>query len=384
MEPEQAEKPAWYQEACHLGIDEAGRGPVLGPMVYAVAFAPISRVKDLKAMGFADSKTLSEEKRERLFSVIQAEGGTLGYQADVLSAALISGKMLGRDRVSLNALAFDSTCALIEGVLGQGVNLAEAYIDALGDTTKHRDRLSERFPGVRFVVEAKADATYPIVSAASIVAKVTRDRALRDFVMEETLSLAAHAPTAAAPTAAPTAAATVASAASAAAAGSVAAGAPAPAPAPAEGSAGSAAAAEHAAAPAAATQAAPAAAAVHQSGVNQPVPPPQLTTAFGSGYPGDPDTKRWLEASIDPVFGFPALVRFSWATCKPLLDQHAAPVTFECDADDAPGMGQQLLSFGSKAAPAAAAAAGAAPASSGAGRHSFFRARKLQRALQCF
>ncbi len=155
--------------------------------------------------------------------------------------------------------------------------------------------------------------------AASIVAKVTRDRALRDFVMEETLSLAAHAPTAA-----PMSAAAVASDTSAAAAVSLAEDAPVAAPAPAQGSAGSAAAAEHApapaehaAAPAAVTEAAPAAeatqaAAVTRSGVNQPVPPPQLTTAFGSGYPGDPDTKRWLEASIDPVFGFPALVRFRW------------------------------------------------------------------------
>jgi ribonuclease H2 subunit A len=55
--------------------------------------------------------------------------------------------MLGRDRVSLNALAFDSTCALIEGVLGLGVNLAEAYIDALGDTTKHRVRGGKRDVG---------------------------------------------------------------------------------------------------------------------------------------------------------------------------------------------------------------------------------------------
>jgi hypothetical protein len=47
-------------------------------------------------------------------------------------------KMLGRERTSLNVLAFDSTCALIEGVLARGVNLAEAYIDALGDTTKHK------------------------------------------------------------------------------------------------------------------------------------------------------------------------------------------------------------------------------------------------------
>lgn len=46
--------------------------------------------------------------------------------------------MLARDRVSLNALAFESTCKLIEAVLARGVNLAEAYIDALGDTTKHK------------------------------------------------------------------------------------------------------------------------------------------------------------------------------------------------------------------------------------------------------
>jgi hypothetical protein len=46
--------------------------------------------------------------------------------------------MLGRERVSLNAMAFESTCGLIEGVLAAGVNLAEAYIDALGDTSKHR------------------------------------------------------------------------------------------------------------------------------------------------------------------------------------------------------------------------------------------------------
>lgn len=91
-------------------------------MVYAVAWEPISRAKDLKAMcvwgrmplppheraaryrphaatlvqaptcrGFADSKTLTEEKRERLYETIQREAGVLGHEADVLSAALISG-----------------------------------------------------------------------------------------------------------------------------------------------------------------------------------------------------------------------------------------------------------------------------------------------------
>lgn len=48
--------------------------------------------------------------------------------------------MLSRDKVSLNALAFESTCKLIQAVLNRGVCLVEAYIDALGDTTKHRAR----------------------------------------------------------------------------------------------------------------------------------------------------------------------------------------------------------------------------------------------------
>ena len=54
--------------------------------------------------------------------------------------------MLSSTRVSLNALAFDSTCKLIEGVLNRGVNLAEAFIDALGDTTRHKAR-PRRVPG---------------------------------------------------------------------------------------------------------------------------------------------------------------------------------------------------------------------------------------------
>ncbi len=49
--------------------------------------------------GFADSKTLNEEKRERLYEAIQAQGGLLGYEADVLSAAVISGALGGRDAI---------------------------------------------------------------------------------------------------------------------------------------------------------------------------------------------------------------------------------------------------------------------------------------------
>ncbi len=96
----------------------------------------------------------------------------------------------------------------------------------------------------------------------------------------------------------------------------------------------------------------------------------------------DADTKAWLVAHADGVFGFPNLVRFSWATTKRLLDGtadgvDAAPVRWEADAEDeeaAGGAGTKRtgrLAFGGLPSHLST--------SSGAGRHSFFRSRKLQR-----
>ena len=59
------------------------------------------------------------------------------------------------------------------------------YVDTVGDAERHRERLAQRFPGIDFTVCPKADAIYPIVSAASIVAKTARDEQLRDFRVPE-------------------------------------------------------------------------------------------------------------------------------------------------------------------------------------------------------
>lgn len=86
---------------------------------------------------FADSKTLTEEKRDRLFEQIKADP-CLGHLADILSAQLISSKMLSRERVSLNELANESTYSLIDAVLARGVNLTEVYVDTVGDAAKYQ------------------------------------------------------------------------------------------------------------------------------------------------------------------------------------------------------------------------------------------------------
>lgn len=93
---------------------------------------------------------------------------------------------------------------------------------------------------IEVTVESKADDTYPVVSAASICAKVTRDHALRDFKYCE------------------------------------------------QGR--------------------------------------EFSDEVGCGYPGDKITQKWLRDNLDPVFGFPSLVRFSWKTSYALLEKEGCKI----------------------------------------------------------
>ncbi|GER51203.1 ribonuclease [Striga asiatica] len=170
--------PKWASKPCIMGIDEAGRGPVLGPMVYGCLYCPLSYQKALSTLNFADSKTLKEEKREELFENLKADE-SIGWAVDVIDPRELS-------KINLNEISHDSAIGLINKVLSIGVLLTEVYLDTVGDAEKYRLKLSERFPNIMFVVSKKADSLYPVVSGASIVAKVTRDRALRDWALDET------------------------------------------------------------------------------------------------------------------------------------------------------------------------------------------------------
>jgi len=175
--------PEWCAEPCVMGIDEAGRGPVLGPMVYGCAYCRIADKEYLAGQKYDDSKKLTEEKREELFELIKRDE-KLGWKVDNLGPRLLSAKMLRREKYNLNAISHDSARGLIQGALDRGVNIQEVFVDTVGDATSYQESLSKRFPGITFVVCPKADSLYPIVSAASIAAKVTRDHALRDWAFE--------------------------------------------------------------------------------------------------------------------------------------------------------------------------------------------------------
>lgn len=119
--------PVCLKEPCVLGVDEAGRGPVLGPMVYAICYCPLSRLEDLEALKVADSKTLSESERDRLFAKMKEDGDFVGWALDVLSPNLISTSMLGRVKYNLNALSHDTATGLVQFALDQGVNVAQDF-----------------------------------------------------------------------------------------------------------------------------------------------------------------------------------------------------------------------------------------------------------------
>lgn len=183
-----SEEEIWKERIpCVLGIDEAGRGPVLGPMVYTAAYCPKECLKALNALGADDSKQLTEEQRESLRVKID-NAGFLRSKTCVLSAQEISEKMLRKVKYNLNLISHDTALQLVEEVVAEGINVEEVYVDTVGNPESYAKKFRDRFPQIKKVVVAKkADATYRIVGAASIVAKTTRDRQIRDwnFVEEE-------------------------------------------------------------------------------------------------------------------------------------------------------------------------------------------------------
>jgi ribonuclease H2 subunit A len=85
-----------------------------------------------------------------------------------------------REKYNLNAISHDSAIALIRKV-AQQVDVKEIYVDTVGIPEHYQARLETLFPDAKCTVAKKADSLFPIVSAASIVAKVTRDRVLEEW-----------------------------------------------------------------------------------------------------------------------------------------------------------------------------------------------------------
>ncbi len=142
-------------ETVVCGCDEAGRGPLAGPVVAAAVVLPDGIVID----GLNDSKKLSEKKREALFDAVI--GNALDYAValatveEIEEMNILNASMLAMNR-AVSMLGNNPDLALVDGNVVRGFEM-------------------------RAVPVIKGDALCPSIAAASILAKVTRDRMMNEL-----------------------------------------------------------------------------------------------------------------------------------------------------------------------------------------------------------
>lgn len=171
-----------------LGIDEAGRGPTLGPMVYACAYWDSKYDKDIRfKFRFDDSKKLKPETREKMYDEICKYPNLIKFETIIISPEYLSQEMLKRQKVSLNVISQNAAVDLVLAAKRNGANITHIYVDTVGSPEKYAEHLKKKIGDdkLKITVESKADATYACVSAGSIVAKVTRDRCVEKWEFKE-------------------------------------------------------------------------------------------------------------------------------------------------------------------------------------------------------
>jgi ribonuclease HII len=165
------------------GVDDAGRGPIIGPLVVAGVLLGENRDRELLAMGVKDSKLLGREVRSQLAPRVRAlatKVSVVEAQPKEIDEVVLHGGKLRK----LNFLEAHMMAQVISDLGPKDV-----YIDAsdvnerrYGETV--RELLPPTLRDIKIVSEHHADRTYPVVSAASIIAKVRRDEAVEGLRSE--------------------------------------------------------------------------------------------------------------------------------------------------------------------------------------------------------
>ena len=165
------------------GLDDAGRGPVIGPLEIAGTLMDEDRVRELVSMGVKDSKLLTPDSRSALSGKIEKVAAKVSY--DVSSPARIDEVVMkGRRLHKLNLLEAESMAKVIADLRPEAVWVDASDVKPERYARQILDALPSDLRRIVLVSEHKADRRYPIVSAASIMAKVRRDALIADLWKE--------------------------------------------------------------------------------------------------------------------------------------------------------------------------------------------------------
>lgn len=145
------EKIAWSNNQVVMGIDEAGRGPLCGPLTVGACVLPLGYENDF----INDSKKLSEKKREKLYDVIIKDA--LWYEVKIISPKKIDElNILEATRWGMYTLSYE-------------YDVFKVLTDAV------------KIDNPKNIPIIKGDAKSISIAAASILAKVTRDRIMKEY-----------------------------------------------------------------------------------------------------------------------------------------------------------------------------------------------------------
>jgi len=181
----------------HIGVDEAGRGPAIGPLVVSALNIPERDRSILRDLGVDDSKNLSKKNRLRLYKEILAYTESLDWTIGLVicDARRIDEWMDDGSLNSLEVLLFSE--AIADAAKPEG-NL-EVFLDAC-DVDEERfgrmvsETLGGRWHDCKIYSEHKMDSRDEVVAAASIIAKVNRDSAMEELSQELNIDLGSGYP----------------------------------------------------------------------------------------------------------------------------------------------------------------------------------------------
>ena len=167
------------------GADEAGRGPILGPLVICAAIFNEQDIPYLQDQGVHDSKKLSAKKRDQLLEIIQEK--VIDYELVIIKACHIDKSL--NSGTNLNALEVLGFARAINNLLNRNCNKHNVHILHLDAADVKPKRFQTNIQkklqlNVTLNAEHKADENILVVGAASIIAKTTRDKIIKQLQAE--------------------------------------------------------------------------------------------------------------------------------------------------------------------------------------------------------
>ncbi len=181
----------------YIGVDEAGRGPVIGPLIVCAISIPSDDYHILRDIGARDSKTLSKTKRNTIYKLIREESIERNWNIGIVECepSRIDHNSSNSNLNELEVILFSEAIKNSNDNHYSGsifLDACDVNQERFGNNVK--TKLGPSWGDWRIISEHSMDSSNSLVAASSIVAKVTRDNAMQKLSNEVGIDLGSGYP----------------------------------------------------------------------------------------------------------------------------------------------------------------------------------------------